>query len=149
VSKAGKELANFHEDHDAFIHSRLAAAVILCVSTANGQCGETQGISVTCGGPNGCSQTVAVNSFYETEFGGKLSYFMVWCCESHIPSYYPTGEGGCPYEVLNKPTVRKELDELASTSTILVANCAGQFEPYRNRPIKEWLFDSKPKKILN
>lgn len=111
------------------------------------QCGQTFAYLQECGGPNNCDQNVALNGFESNEYPVFLSYFLVACCESYFPSWYPSG-GVCDNDQLKDPKVRRLLTELATRQEILVANCVGQYQLFNDLPhnsvdSKELLFSSR------
>jgi hypothetical protein len=70
---------------------------------------------------------MSISSDYQVGLG----FFYVACCSSQIPSFYPNGSS-CEF-ALKDPKAREALAELPSSQTVLVANCAGQYQPYTGR----------------
>ena len=90
--------------------------------------GDSNYQNVPCFGPHGCQSSAYVN---RPQSGHEFLYSCegVSCCGQLITDC--TQEGDCAQSVaLRNPEVRRQLTELSANSTVMVANCSGEYVPY-------------------
>jgi hypothetical protein len=97
-------------------------------------CSQIQATLLHCGGPNNCSQDVAVNEPYTSEYGFYLGYFNVACCSTYYASYTEAANCEGSNKVAHIP--RDPLEEVASLQPLLIRNCAGGYDPYVEQPAR-------------
>lgn len=134
----------------------LTVFFVSCLSaygqTSQFPCGETRVQSIDCVGPNKCKQNVAVNLPIQAEYPVALGYFYVTCCESQIPSYYIYGSTCQVHSKLNDPVFLKELAIVADNKSLLIADCTGLYQPYRqprNLDVGAWTLSTQRRKLLD
>lgn len=113
-------------------HLMCLALVCLCSTFGRSQnCAERlTGVTYTCVYGTTCSGRITV---YQPVFGvDRIAYSCTSeeCCKQLFTTC--TNDSACPFSPLN-PQVRARIDEVATTSEVLVADCKGRYSLYARR----------------
>ena len=85
---------------------------------------------LSCTDGEGCNDRVATFCPNDSQYGVTFQCDAEECCGELLTSCFTNG-GGCEPEILKQPEFKKELDQLALVSDLLVEDCAGHYVAYQ------------------
>jgi len=103
----------------------------LCATVCSAQnCADTfQNDEVWCAGPDGCTGAVYPTHPNGSQYGLTIECSALDCCGQQITTCY--GTSAC--DVLKKPSDKEQVNRLAATSDVLVADCKGRYALFQPR----------------